>query len=374
MKKYTAFSLSLFSTVIFCFALPSSSQYDVSSYKNIQKIEKVTVLQPVIAEIIDLSQNTNYVVLDENKKPIQQQFQTTRKVKFIPPNSVIACTSSCKEAAMLADDDERTTFDFILSKNGIHHGKIKITYAKPIETSSVIFKTTQDSYSPTAFTLIVDGKTVLNTMEGKSAHFPRMFAKDVEIDFDYTQPIRFTEVGVGSVKEEQVENYIRFVYQPNASYFLYLDSEVKTSFPSPSINLFSKNKELTIFLNEKIKNPEYLEEVYKQKDTDTDGVLDIHDNCPLQPNNDQKDSNNNGIGDLCDDYDYDGVATYLDNCPEIENPYQEDKDRDGLGDACDSLESRITERNPWMPWVVFIFVLVAVSAMGYQVIKEKRSV
>lgn len=35
-------------------------------------------------------------------------------------------------------------------------------------------------------------------------------------------------------------------------------------------------------------------------DTDGDGVLDIHDNCPTVPNPSQLDSNVNGVGDACD--------------------------------------------------------------------------
>jgi Thrombospondin type 3 repeat len=36
------------------------------------------------------------------------------------------------------------------------------------------------------------------------------------------------------------------------------------------------------------------------KDTDNDLVPDVLDNCPLVPNFDQKDSNNNGRGDACE--------------------------------------------------------------------------
>lgn len=70
---------------------------------------------------------------------------------------------------------------------------------------------------------------------------------------------------------------------------------------------------------------------------DEDNVLDGLDNCPAVANNDQKDSNNNGIGNACDpitDSDGDGVLDDFDNCPAIVNPDQTDSDGDGRGDAC----------------------------------------
>ncbi|MBK7287282.1 MAG: T9SS type A sorting domain-containing protein [Flavobacteriales bacterium] len=57
-------------------------------------------------------------------------------------------------------------------------------------------------------------------------------------------------------------------------------------------------------------------------DSDADGVLDCHDNCPTLPNSSQPDLDQDGIGDACD------------NCPWTYNPDQTDVDGDGVGDAC----------------------------------------
>jgi hypothetical protein len=62
---------------------------------------------------------------------------------------------------------------------------------------------------------------------------------------------------------------------------------------------------------------------------------DICDNCPLQPNPDQADRDNDGDGDVCDDGDDDGTMDSSDNCPDLPNPTQSDCDGDGVGDACD---------------------------------------
>jgi hypothetical protein len=58
-------------------------------------------------------------------------------------------------------------------------------------------------------------------------------------------------------------------------------------------------------------------------DTDGDGIHDVADNCPDDPNELQEDSDNDTVGDICD------------NCQDDWNPCQEDADSDGIGDACD---------------------------------------
>ena len=88
-------------------------------------------------------------------------------------------------------------------------------------------------------------------------------------------------------------------------------------------------------------------------DSDGDGIEDSKDNCPKMFNpvrpidkGVQADSDNDGIGDVCDptplliDVDGDGVDNDTDNCPFVANAAQEDADGDGKGDACDACPSQ----------------------------------
>lgn len=83
-------------------------------------------------------------------------------------------------------------------------------------------------------------------------------------------------------------------------------------------------------------------------DSDQDGVGDQKDNCHLVANADQKDLNSNGTGDACDnDDDSDGVLDIDDNCPQTlaekslvaDAADQTDTDMDGYGAACDCHDS-----------------------------------
>ena len=84
-----------------------------------------------------------------------------------------------------------------------------------------------------------------------------------------------------------------------------------------------------------------------QEDGDEDGVGDTCDNCLNLPNPDQHDADEDGMGDVCDnctDTESDGYGNPgfpdntcpLDNCPNDANPNQEDGDEDGVGDTCDN--------------------------------------
>jgi len=71
-------------------------------------------------------------------------------------------------------------------------------------------------------------------------------------------------------------------------------------------------------------------------DRDVDGVPDIDDLCPDDPDPEQGDLDGDGRGDACDvDDDGDGVVDGADGCPTVPDPDRVDTDLDGVGDACD---------------------------------------
>ncbi|MDQ5927635.1 MAG: hypothetical protein QG633_73 [Patescibacteria group bacterium] len=101
------------------------------------------------------------------------------------------------------------------------------------------------------------------------------------------------------------------------------------------------------------------------EDTDGDTIADDVDNCVDVSNEDQADADENGVGDACDepapevqgasisapkksdsseddaddngDLDEDGVADESDNCPITPNGDQTDEDENDIGDACEDL-------------------------------------
>ncbi len=88
-----------------------------------------------------------------------------------------------------------------------------------------------------------------------------------------------------------------------------------------------------------------VQETVSNQDTDGDMVLDSADNCPSVPNTDQRDTDGDFLGDVCDpDDDNDTIQDTIDNCQFISNYGQLDFDLDGIGNACDMQTGPVTLR------------------------------
>ena len=105
---------------------------------------------------------------------------------------------------------------------------------------------------------------------------------------------------------------------PVKTYDLVVDAKSGGS----SVSVHTKTLKLTVVLN-------------NTDDLDGDGIKNDKDNCPNKANPDQKDSDGDGIGDVCDDSDGDGIFDDVDNCVNTKNADQKDLDGDGIGDVCD---------------------------------------
>ncbi|MEK6901681.1 MAG: thrombospondin type 3 repeat-containing protein, partial [Nanoarchaeota archaeon] len=73
---------------------------------------------------------------------------------------------------------------------------------------------------------------------------------------------------------------------------------------------------------------------------DGDGIINF-DNCPLFSNPDQKDNDNDNLGDACDDDDdNDAIPDREDYCPLLRSEHDPlDSDLDGIPDTCDNCDN-----------------------------------
>lgn len=207
-------------------------------------------------------------------------------------------------------------------------------------------------------------------LESSTLSFPLTTSNLWRVQIKHAQPLRIREIRFWEqVDDEDIPmTEVRWLARPGAQYSIYSSGQAYAELDLAERGQLTGEdlvvKELS--LGESQDNPKF-----KEPDEDEDGVSDIRDNCVLIENPNQEDVDNNGRGDACEDFDGDGVVNAKDNCPDHPNTSQADDDGDGLGDACDGEESRLTEQQPWLPWVAMGFAALLILGVVIQTIRKE---
>ncbi len=208
-------------------------------------------------------------------------------------------------------------------------------------------------------------------MESQTVRFPKTTADTWIITLTYGQPLRIAELHLGQENMTSLHaRSVRFLAQPSHEYRMYLDPDRYVMIPVGEAGNLSSNDNIRILST----FPLQQNSVYTIADTDGDGIADMRDNCVQTSNVDQEDIDENGRGDVCDDFDRDGHINLGDNCPLAPNRSQVDTDADGVGDICDSEESRITEKYAWLPWTGMGFAALVLIVLTISMLKQKKDV
>ena len=347
----------------------------LSAYRKYKIIDNFSISVPTVLEVpfdYNFIERFNFAVLDVNEKTFEPYFFKKEVVTDQIPLTVSIPGYNCQN---MIDNNTITYTEFDLPEDSQGQIKITLTGSSPIISSSLTVLLDNHVALPSTIEIRTgSNKIVLSRqkMTSQTVYFPRTSSDKWIITLNYGQPLRITELRLIQENVTMISSRaVRFLAQPNHLYAIYFDSDRNVSPPTgESGNLQIDTDVLRVYDAPPQDNLKYI-----IADGDKDGIPDIYDNCISIANPDQKDVNNNGRGDLCDDFDKDGVINIYDNCPNVPNRDQKDTDGDGIGDACDDEESRITEQHKWIPWIgigfaalvlIVLFALTARSMKGEQ--------
>jgi hypothetical protein len=353
-------------------------RYNKSSYKSFDDLARsfrfyknlgnFSITVPTVIEVPldkDELHRFDFAVLDLDTNTFEPYFFKTETFANATPFFInIESGNYTGDLKYLFDNNNFTYVDFPLPSSGQGKVQIVLISQSPITSSRLNVYLDNNVELPET----VEIRAFVNDKERIIVAERRMYQQSIDflkttsnkwiITFKFSQPLRITELKLMEDNAIQITNrFIRFLAQPNHHYYLYLDPDrpvyvlTQESVTQESGDLESaKNVFVLPFSPPSIKNP-----AYAPSDVDSDGIIDVNDNCPFVANKDQKDLNKNGIGDACEDFDNDSIINAYDNCPNNPNRDQKDTDGDKIGDVCDPEESRLTEKYPWIPWLGIIF-------------------
>jgi len=294
-------------------------------------------------------------------------------------DSVFTASSAQGKLPALTDNNS-SSVQFDVTENGGDVAVITLTSKTPITASGIVTELADMVSIPKYVAIKAGGKILVAKKEmiSQTVSFPETTSTIWQIEFFYSQPLRIENIRfIETVKSSLPYKAVRFLAYPKNDYKIYFNQDrsasINTSIDTPDLVSNTDVKKVALS-SIKIEN----NQAYKIADNDGDNVADINDNCVYVANADQDDVDDNGRGDVCDDFDKDGSINADDNCPDITNRNQKDVDADGIGDVCDDEEGRVTERLPWLPWVGIGLALLVVIGLfilsAHSMMKKKEDV
>ncbi len=338
-------------------------EIDLSTFKTVYTPTMPTLKKPSVVSIkLPNNQIYDIAIIEDSTKKAQ------------PWLSLKESTEINSNKSPLTDNDFKTTTEFI-PKEPNNLAVIELQAAKEITSRYLEISLDDHVALPKKITLeALTGDTwkpIISNQELTSTYlsFPETTASQWKITFEHSQLLRIREIElIDKQNETEQATEIRWLARPNESYSIYTDSQIYNYIPTGESGMLIGPTILPITLN---LGPNKENKKFQQPDRDEDKIADLYDNCVYISNPDQKDIDKNGLGDACEDDDLDTVINSEDNCPNHPNNYQEDLDGDNIGDACDNEESRITEKNPWLPWIAILIAALTVGLIIAQTIRKK---
>jgi hypothetical protein len=360
-------------------ALSSEQQEKLQAFRTVIRVQTDALSVPSILSYelpTTYIEHKSFAALEADSATFQPvQFNQERDRDPITVSASASPLPEAESARALVDDDGETSVTFRPQEDGVSTAAIELTADAPIASEEVFLQLAPHVAYPAAVTIWKDEKRPENILVRKEElrssriTFPEATAQTWHIEFTYTQPLRISELRLAQQGESAIRaQELRFLARPDTTYYLFVGADRAVTFQTAESGNLAGTDEVIALSQagsvDRSSNP-----LFSPADIDGDGVFDRQDNCVETPNPKQVDANNNGKGDACEDFDRDGIVTAEDNCPQHPNRDQADADGDGIGDACDNREDRITERNPWLPWVAL--GLAAMVIVGLLIITRR---
>lgn len=347
-------------------ALPAITSADASAFRSYKDFTATGIVVPTVVEIPIETGVIGREVFMVTAEGTTSEAMPNYFRKLTTRDFSVTAQTSIGSSYGLVDGNYNNIATFDLPEDRSGNVRITLTASKPIALDHLTFLLAQNVALPRSVEIRTMDKIVLakSPMTGEEVRFPAATASQWFVDLEYGQPLQINEILVEPAGSQVAGGqFLRFLAEPNKKYRIYLNADRQVYVSTgemPNLTNDQGVKKIAQLIT--VANP-----LFAPADTDGDKVIDINDNCINIANPDQKDVDQNGRGDACDDFDRDGVVNDQDNCTDKPNYNQSDRDGDKIGDACDPDESRLTEKYPILPWLgigfaaLVIIVLFALS-------------